>query len=77
MSGCKSQSKPYIGGDTMPPFPAMHGSMFYEPETIEACADTLCCACAYQLFKIDLPLKMTKGNCTHREIMIQAELMKI
>lgn len=60
----------YTGGDTMPPFPVMHGSMWKEPQTIEDCEQADCARCAYNLMREDSILVFGVDFCPHREVLI-------
>lgn len=73
----KGQSKPYTGGDTMPPFPVIHGSMYCEVQTLNECYSTLCTRCAYQLHLIDDHMTINKANCEHKVMMYFAEADEI
>lgn len=46
--------------------PVLHGSMYNEVDTVEACFRTSCQVCAYQLHKIDNSLTICPANCEHK-----------
>ena len=60
-----TDSERYTGGDTIPPFPVMHGSMYVEVESLADCFSTSCIDCAYQMHLIDGDLPISKANCFH------------
>lgn len=73
----KDQSKPYTGGDTMPPFPVLHGSRYIEVQTLSQCYSTLCTKCAYQLHLIDNHMTIDKANCNHKVMLYFGEAVEI
>lgn len=66
-------SQRYTGGDTMPPFPVMHGSMYVEVQTLDECYRTSCGDCAYHLHVIESTLPISKANCSHKAILYFGE----
>lgn len=71
-----SDSERYTGGDTMPPYPVMHGSMWKEPQTLEECTNTDCYNCAYHGFKSAPKYEGELPTCGHREALIYNELVR-
>lgn len=68
-----SDSERYTGGDTIPPYPVMHGSMYVEVESLDTCYRTLCGDCAYKLHVIEKILPISKVNCLHKTMLFFSE----
>lgn len=71
-----SDSERYTGGDTMPPFPVMHGSMWMEPQTLEECMTTQCNNCAYCGFRSAPKYEGELPVCEHRENLIYEDVIE-